>query len=148
VPSVCPALLGTSASTSPADKTGARAASSARDAAQRAELIILVVPYSALRSVLANLGSSVGGKVIVDVTHPLDATFTGLTSETSAAEEVQALAPRRPTEGNVPLDAFYAGDDAAAKAQVAELALSLAPAAGSPTETTLYQSSAVTHARI
>lgn len=124
-----------------AERTGARAATSARDAADNAEIVLLAVPYGALRSVLSDLGSAVDGKVLVDVTNPLNASFTGLDTETSAAEEVQAGAPRakvvkafntvfasrhaRPTEGGLPLDAFYAGDDTFAKARVAELAASL-----------------------
>lgn len=124
-----------------AEKTGARAATSARDAAEGADLVVLAVPYGALGSVVADLGSSVDGKVLVDVTNPLNATYTGLVSDTSAAEEVQASAPRarvvkafntvfasrhaRPTEGGLPLDAFYAGDDDVAKSHVAELARSL-----------------------
>lgn len=124
-----------------AEKTGARASTSARDAVEGAELVVLAVPYGALRSVVSDLGSSIDGKVVVDVTNPLNATYTGLDTESSAAEEAQAAAPRarvvkafntifasrhaRPTEGGLPLDAFYAGDDAAAKGRVAELAASL-----------------------
>ena len=124
-----------------AEKIGARPASSARDAADGVELVILAVPYGALRSVVSDLGSSIDGKVVVDVTNPLNANYTGLDTESSAAEEVQAAAPRarvvkafntvfasrhgRPTEAGLPLDAFYAGDDASAKAQVAEFAASL-----------------------
>lgn len=124
-----------------ARKIGARAAASARDAAAQADLVVLAVPYGALSAVLADLGSSVDGKVLVDVTNPLNATFTGLATETSAGEEVQRAAPRakvvkafntvfagrhaRPTEDGRPLDAFYAGDDATAKETVAELAKSL-----------------------
>lgn len=124
-----------------AEEIGARAADSARDVATGAELVILAVPYGALRPVLADLGSAVDGKVLIDVTNPLNATYTGLASDSSAAEEVQAAVPQarvvkafntlfaarhqRPTEGDLPLDAFYAGDDASAKARVAELAGSL-----------------------
>ncbi|MCC6622298.1 MAG: NADPH-dependent F420 reductase [Deltaproteobacteria bacterium] len=124
-----------------AHKTGARAASSARDAVEGAELVVLAVPYGALRSVVSDLGSSIDGKIVIDVTNPLNASYTGLDTETSAAEEVQAAAPRarvvkafntvfasrhaRPTESGLPLDAFYAGDDDDAKARVAELAASI-----------------------
>lgn len=124
-----------------AEKTGAQAATSAREAADKAELVIVAVPYGALPAVLAGLGSSLDGKVVVDVTNPLNATFSGLDTSTSAAEEVQAAAPSakvvkafntifasrhgRPTENGLPLDAFYAGDDAVAKARVAGFAESL-----------------------
>lgn len=124
-----------------AAKTGARAAASAMDAVQGCEIVVLAVPYRALGAVLADLGSSVDGKVLVDVTNPLNASFTGLDTKTSAAEEVQTVRPRakvvkafntvfasrhtHPTEGGVPLDVFHAGDDTAAKARVAELAASL-----------------------
>lgn len=124
-----------------AEKTGASAADSAREAADNAELVLLAVPYGALSAVLAELGPSLGGKVVVDVTNPLNATFTGLDTTTSAAEEVQAAAPSarvvkafntvfasrhaQPIENGLPLDAFYAGDDAVAKARVAVFAESL-----------------------
>ncbi len=81
------------------------------------------------------------GLTVIDSTNPLNDTYSDLVGQPSGAEELQAAAPNarivkafntilaarhaNPTEGGAGLDAFYAGDDADAKAQVAELASSL-----------------------
>jgi predicted dinucleotide-binding enzyme len=77
-----------------AEQTGARAATSSRDAVEQAEIVILAVPYSAVDAVLAGVGDALVGKVVVDATNPIKPDFTGLaTGEKSGAEEIQAKAP-------------------------------------------------------
>lgn len=121
---------------------GARAASSNAEAVEGAELVVLAVPHSAVDQIAAELSGALAGKVVVDSTNPLNETYTDLvTSGSSAAEELQrrlsgaavvkafntifAARHANPTEGGAPLDAFIAGDDAAAKGKVGDLATSL-----------------------
>jgi 8-hydroxy-5-deazaflavin:NADPH oxidoreductase len=125
-----------------AGETGAQAAGSVADAAADADLIVLAVPGSAAADVVRALGDAASGKVIVDSTNPLNESYSDLTTRgTSAAEQLQSDAPDakvvkafntifasrhgNPTEDGAPIDAFYAGDDEGAKAQVAELLQSL-----------------------
>jgi hypothetical protein len=125
-----------------ADKAGAQAASSNTEAVQDADVVVLAVPGSAVPAVAAELGGALDGKVVVDSTNPLNDTYSDLTtSGVSAAEQLQQLVPGAsvvkafntifasrhgdPTEGGQPLDAFVAGDDAAAKGTVTQLAESL-----------------------
>jgi NADPH-dependent F420 reductase len=121
---------------------GAHAAASNVEAVRNADVVLLAVPHSAVADVVAELGDALTGKVLVDATNPLNATYTDLvTSGVSAAEQLQAQVPGasvvkafntvlasrhgNPVEGGAPLDAFIAGDDAAAKNTVGELASSL-----------------------
>lgn len=60
------------------------------------DIVILAVPYPALASIAASYGSQLAGKVVVDITNPLDfATFDALTvpAGSSAAAELAALLP-------------------------------------------------------
>lgn len=125
-----------------AASTGARAAASNADAVRAADVVVLAVPHAAVAGIASELGDALRGKVVVDATNPLNATYSDLvTSGTSAAEELQqrlsgaavvkafntifASRHSSPTEGGAPLDAFVAADDAAAKGKVGELAESL-----------------------
>jgi NADPH-dependent F420 reductase len=125
-----------------ASDIGARAATSAADAVNGAEVVVLAVPHGAVASIVAELGDALAGKTIVDATNPLNDSYSDLTtSGVSAAEALQQQVPTasvikafntifasrhaNPTEGGTPLDAFVAGDDAAAKDKVGELAESL-----------------------
>src|SRR6185436_3490304 len=84
--------------------------------------------------------ASLEGKILVDISNPMNASFDGLATapETSAAEEIARLAPAGTRvvkafnttfagtliTGGVsghPLDVFIAGDDAEAKQVVASL---------------------------
>ena len=64
------------------------------DAVKGADVVILATPYEAV----SNLASSIdfSGKVVVDVTNPVKADFSGLSIgfDTSAAEEIQTLLPK------------------------------------------------------
>jgi len=125
-----------------ASATGATAAASNLDAVKDADLIVLAVGHTAVPAIAAELADAVEGKVVVDATNPLNATYTDLTtSGMLAAETLQQQLPgasvvkafntifaarhASPTEDGVPLDALIAGDDADAKATVGELAGSL-----------------------
>lgn len=125
-----------------AEAGGARAASTNDEAVQGAELVVLAVPHQAVAGIAGELGDALNGTVVVDSTNPLNESFSDLTTTgRSAAEDLQdqlaganvvkafntifASRHSNPTEGDVPLDAFVAGDDAAAKDKVGELASSL-----------------------
>ena len=106
------------------------------------DVVVLAVPYGAVEEVLSTHGDSLGGKVVVDITNPVDwATFDGLVtpSDSSAAEEIAKRVPGGATvvkafnttfaptlpNGQVagqPLDVLIAGDDADAKKKVASVA--------------------------
>lgn len=105
------------------------------------EVVVLAVPYAAAVPLVEQYGDALEGKVVVDISNPVDqSTFTGLLTPpgTSAAEEVAAAAPAGARvvkafnttfaeplrEGQVagqPLDVFLAGDDADARTTVANL---------------------------
>jgi 8-hydroxy-5-deazaflavin:NADPH oxidoreductase len=106
----------------------------------RGEVVILAVYYPGDLEIVRDLGEELAGKVVVDISNPLNPTFDGLATApgTSAAEEVAAGAPPgtrvvkafnttfAPTlvEGQVagqPLDVLIAGDDEEAKETVAQL---------------------------
>lgn len=125
-----------------AAQAGAKAAGSNAEAVKGADVVVLAVPHGAVAHVVADLGADLDGKTVVDATNPLNDTYSDLTtSGVSAAEALQQQAPgakvvkalntvfasryANPTEDGQPLDAFLAGDDAAAKTQVAELVASL-----------------------
>jgi 8-hydroxy-5-deazaflavin:NADPH oxidoreductase len=125
-----------------AAKTGAMAAASNLEAVQTADVVVLAVPHGAVAGVVSELGEALTGKVVVDATNPLNASFDDLTtSGVSAAEQLQKQAPGAtvvkalntvfasryadPAEGGQPLDALIAGDDPAAKATVSALVSSL-----------------------
>jgi predicted dinucleotide-binding enzyme len=125
-----------------AAETGARPAANNVDAVTGADLVVLAVPGSAVTAVADELAPAVRGKVVVDASNPLNATFTDLDiEETAAAQTLQRHLPDtpvvkafntvfagrlgNPVEQGKPLHLFYAGDDADAKKNVAEFASSL-----------------------
>ena len=102
------------------------------------DVVVLAVPYPAVADVLASRGESLAGKVVVDITNPLDfATFDSLTvpSDSSAAAEIAAALPRSRVlkafnttfagtlaagaVGPLPTTVLIAGDDADAKSLLA-----------------------------
>lgn len=126
-----------------AEQTGATVAANPAEAARGADVVVLAVPAAAAAAVLGQLGdAAIAGTVVVDVTNPLNDTYSDLTtSGISHAEQLAAgapqaklvkafntiLAPRLgdPSEDGRPLDGFYAGEDEAAKDTVAQLLGSL-----------------------
>ena len=120
---------------------GATAEPAAPGAELRGEAVILAVYYPGDLEIARDLGEKLAGKVVVDISNPLNQTFDDLATApgSSAAEEVAASAPAgarvvkafnttfAPTlvEGQVagqPLDVLIAGDDEEAKETVAQLA--------------------------
>lgn len=115
-------------------------ATDAAEAAQASEVVILAAPYEANVEVARELGRALDGRVVVDISNPLNATYDGLVTPpgTSAAESIREVLPRGAklvkafnttfagtlVAGEVagqPLDVFIAGDDETAKAKVATL---------------------------
>ena len=106
------------------------------------DVVVLAVPYEAAGPVVQQYGEELAGKVVVDITNPVDwQTFDGLVTppDSSAAEEIAKSAPEGAqvvkafnttfagtlVEGQVagqPLDVPIAGDDDEAKETVAQLA--------------------------
>jgi 8-hydroxy-5-deazaflavin:NADPH oxidoreductase len=102
------------------------------------DVVVLAVPYPAVADVLASRGESLAGKIVVDITNPLDfTTFDSLTvpSDSSAAAEIAAALPRSRVlkafnttfaatlaagaVGPLPTTVLIAGDDADAKSLLA-----------------------------
>ncbi|WP_406335710.1 NADPH-dependent F420 reductase [Streptomyces sp. NBC_00203] len=116
----------------------------AADGVDGADIVVLTLPYPAGRDVVAARGDELAGKVVVDISNPVDfATFDSLVTSpgTSAAEEIAAAAADGVTvvkafnttfagllvAGEVdgtPLDVFIAGDDEMAKKKVSDLVTS------------------------
>lgn len=118
---------------------GGTSVASPAEVAQFADVIVLTVPWSAASAAVAALGD-VAGKVIWTVINPFKADFSGLElgTTTCAGEEIAKLAKAARVVEGLPLFAdvlasgdrrfegeranvFYCGDDADAKAAVAEL---------------------------
>lgn len=111
------------------------------DTVKSADLILLAVPYGAVKEILNEARPDLKGKVVIDATNPLTPDFSGLSMgfSTSAAEEIQKMAPeakvvkafntifsavfasRKAEMNGRKIAAFYAGDDASAKTRAAEL---------------------------
>lgn len=108
------------------------------DAIAAADVVILALPYDAALATASN--PALAGKVVVDLTNPVKADFSGLAigHTTSAAEEIQAAAPQAkvvkafnsifaglfdlPATQTADVPVFVAGNDEAAVARVADLA--------------------------
>ncbi|MFJ8931509.1 NADPH-dependent F420 reductase [Streptomyces sp. NPDC102364] len=121
---------------------GAQGASDNVGAVSDAEVVILAVPGNVVADVARDLAPALAGKTVIDASNPLNATFTDLDiEETAAVQSVQRAVPGvpvvkafntvfagrlgTPSEGDTRFDGYYAGDDADAKKVVAELLTSL-----------------------
>jgi NADPH-dependent F420 reductase len=104
------------------------------------DVVVLAVPYEAALDIAATRGEELAGKIVVDITNPVDwDSFDRLATpaDSSAAEEIAKRIPGVPVvkafnttfagtlvAGAVagqPLDVILAGDDEAAKAAVVQL---------------------------
>ena len=118
---------------------GASAAASSTEAASRADVVVLAVPASALGDVATEIGPTVAGKVVVDVSNRPTPSDAG--PSTSIAEELQGKLPNakvvkafntafasrmaQPQVAGVAPDGYVAGDDASAKQSVLDVVESL-----------------------
>lgn len=122
-----------------AGQTGATAVSSTAEAIAASDVVILAVPSTALSSIALESGTSLDGKVVIDVANRPTPDPAGAIG--AIAEELQAQLPNAhvvkafntafasrqadPTVGGVAADGFVAGDDAASKATVLDLVSSI-----------------------
>ncbi len=123
-----------------AGQGGATVEAAGPGAELRGEVVILAVYYPGTLELARELSDRLAGKVVVDISNPLNQTFDGLATApgTSAAEELAASVPAGSrvvkafnttfsgtlVEGQVagqPLDILIAGDDEEAKETVAQL---------------------------
>ena len=107
------------------------------------DIVVLAVPYPALPAVISERGATFAGKIVVDITNPLNfETFDSLTvpADSSAAAEVAAALPESRvikafnttfagtlaagTIGDLTTTVLIAGDDADAKSTLAEIVTS------------------------
>ena len=104
------------------------------------DVVVLAVYYPDAQAAVAHYGDDLSGKVVVDITNPVNEAFDGVVTppDSSAAQELAGSATGARvvkafnttfagtlSEGRVagqPLDVFIAGDDEDAKAAVATLA--------------------------
>jgi predicted dinucleotide-binding enzyme len=127
-----------------AEAVGGTFAGSVREAAERAEMVVIAVPYaSAARQVATELAPVVGSKIVIDVTNPTKADGSGLATEggPSGAENFASWLPGArvvkalntlfasvqadPKSHGVVIDALFATDDKEARATVGALLSSL-----------------------
>ena len=130
----------TAADVKAAAKNGATVSTASLGDVKLGDMVVLAVWYGTNIEIAKQLGSKLAGKVVVDIANPLNSTFDGLATapDSSSAEDLaQAVAPGVKVvkafnttfagtllAGQVasqPLDVFIAGDDADAKAKVAQL---------------------------
>jgi NADPH-dependent F420 reductase len=107
------------------------------------DIVVLAVPYPAVSDVIAQRGEQLAGKIVVDITNPLDfETFDSLVvpADSSAAAEIAAALPQSRvlkafnttfaatlaagTVGPVATTVLIAGDDADAKSALADIVTS------------------------
>jgi predicted dinucleotide-binding enzyme len=126
-----------------AHQIGADAAASPADAVKGADVVILAVPFAAVKNVASAIAGAASGKLIVDVTNPIKPDYSGLSTAggPSGAELIGAMLPgaaivkgfntmfatnqANPAGHGQVLDALYATDDDAAGAEFAKLASSI-----------------------
>ena len=126
-----------------ATELGVRAATSPRQAAAEADIVILAIPFAAGEDVARQISEAAANKIVIDVTNTAKPDFSGLLFEgrSSGAEEFAKWLPKSnvvkafntlfasnmadPTASGVRLDGFVAADDETAKATVLELVTGL-----------------------
>ena len=123
-----------------AERIGHGAIAGTYGATPAGDIVIIAVLYANAVDVVAQFGDALAGKVLVDITNPFNSDASGVvtTRGHSAAEQIAAVAPKgthvvkafNTIFGGViaadeRLDAFYAGDQAEAKAQVADFLRSI-----------------------
>lgn len=127
-----------------AEQLGTGATTGVFGAAPAGDIVILAVPYAAVLDVVKRYGEKLVGKLLVDITNPINSDFTGfLTPDDSfGAQEIAKAAPtganivkafntqsahvlkHGSVEGHT-LDVFIAGNNPQAKARVSTFIESL-----------------------
>jgi predicted dinucleotide-binding enzyme len=117
-----------------ADQIGSAATVGTFGARPAGDIVIVAVLYTGAVDVVAQYGDALAGKILVDITNPFNADLSGLTTtaRNSVSEQMAAAAPegahvvkalnsvfRGVLTEDKPLDAFFAGDSAEAKARFA-----------------------------
>ncbi|HVN17051.1 MAG TPA: NAD(P)-binding domain-containing protein [Anaerolineales bacterium] len=121
-------------------KNGAKVSTASLGEVELGDVVVFAVWYGANIELAKQLGRKLAGKVVVDIANPLNSTYDGLAtaSDSSSAEDLaKAIANGAKVikafnttyagtllAGQVagqPLDVFIAGDDAEAKAKVAQI---------------------------
>lgn len=116
---------------------GSGAAAGTFGAIPAGDVVILAVPYAVVLGVVKQFGEALAGKLLVDITNPINSDLTGFVTPagSSGAREIAKVASANAiivkafntlnanvlAAGTVvgrPLDTFLAGDDAPAKARV------------------------------
>ena len=120
-------------------------AESVHDAVETADMVLLAVPYGAVKEIVSDLGSHLNGKVLIDVTNALSPDYSSLALgfSSSAAEEIQKLVPgakvvkafntvfaqvyaaKNPTIKGNKISIFFAADDKEAKNKVSDLIIKM-----------------------
>jgi len=123
-----------------AAKNGATVSTASLGDVKLGDVVVLAVWYGTNIEIAKQLGTKLAGKVVVDIANPLNSTYDGLATapDSSSAEDLaKAIASGAKVvkafnttyagtlmAGQVagqPLDVFIAGDDADAKAKVAQI---------------------------
>ena len=121
-------------------KNGAKVSTAPLGDVELGDVVVFAVWYGTNIELAKQLGTKLAGKVVVDIANPLNSTYDGLATapDSSSAEDLaKAIANGAKVvkafnttyagtllSGSVagqPLDVFIAGDDADAKAKVAEI---------------------------
>lgn len=123
--------------------TGAEAVANPATAAALADVIVLAVPFGSAEELAQAIAPVANGKIVVDVTNPAKADWSGplFFGTGSGAEQIAAWLPEahvvkafntlfagnitNPAPEGIALDGFVAGDDGDAKRAVLELAAAI-----------------------
>jgi NADPH-dependent F420 reductase len=122
-----------------AQAVGATPAPNSTAAVADAEVVILAVPYTGATGEVADeIRDGVAGKTVVDVTNPLKPDYSGLATDSSAAEEIQDRLPEasvvkafntifasNQANPTPEIDGYVAADDEKAKQRVISLVESI-----------------------
>ena len=117
-----------------ADQIGNGATVGTFGARPAGDIVFIAVLYAGAVDVVTRYGDALAGKILIDITNPFNADASGVVSSpgNSVSQQIAAAAPQGAhvvkafntifsgvLAAEKPMDAFFAGDDADAKATVA-----------------------------
>ena len=123
-----------------ADQIGDRATVGTFGARPAGDIVFVAVLYTGAVEVVSNYGDALAGKTLVDITNPFNSDVSGLVTAAgdSVSRQIAAVAPagahvvkafnsilRDVLAQDKPVDVFFAGDSAEAKARLAAFLESL-----------------------